>query len=71
YGSSYIQTVTFDDRGPVAYAILTYSQSTDPASPHYADQTLLFSRKEWPALPFHPDDVARARVGEVLTLTRP
>ncbi|MGZ5798746.1 MAG: penicillin acylase family protein [Caldimonas sp.] len=71
YGSSYIQTVTFDDRGPVAYAILTYSQSTDPASPHYADQTRLFSRKEWPALPFHPDDVARARVGEVLRLTRP
>ncbi len=71
YGSSYIQTVTFDDRGPVAQAILSYSQSTDPASSHYVDQTRLFSRKEWPALPFHPEDVAKGRVGEVLKLTRP
>lgn len=71
YGSSYIQTVTFDERGPVARAILTYGQSTDPASPHANDQMRLFSRKEWPALPFHADDVAKARVGEVLRLTRP
>ena len=71
YGSSYIQTVSFDERGPVAQAILTYSQSTDPQSPHYADQTRLFSRKEWPTLPFHADDVAKARVGEVLRLVLP
>ena len=71
YGTSYVQTVTFDARGPVAQAILTYGQSTDPASPHATDQLRLFSRKEWPALPFHAEDVARARVGEVLTLTRP
>jgi acyl-homoserine-lactone acylase len=31
----------------------------------------LYSRKEWPALPFHADDVTKARVGEVLRLTRP
>jgi acyl-homoserine-lactone acylase len=71
YGSSYIQTVTFDDRGPVAQGILTYGQSTDPASPHATDQTRLYSRKVWPALPFHPEDIARERVGEVLRLTRP
>jgi acyl-homoserine-lactone acylase len=71
YGSSYIQTVTFDERGPLAQAILTYGQSTDPASPHANDQMRLFSRKEWPTLPFHAEDVAKARVGEVLRLTRP
>ena len=71
YGSSYIQTVTFDARGPVAQAILTYGQSTNPASPHATDQLRLFSAKSWPALPFHPEDVARERVGEVLRLTRP
>jgi acyl-homoserine-lactone acylase len=71
YGSSYIQTVTFDARGPVAHAILTYGQSTDPASPHANDQMRLFSRKEWPALPFHADDLEKARVGDVLRLTRP
>ncbi|GMA14275.1 aculeacin A acylase [Deinococcus metallilatus] len=52
--SSYIQTVTFDEAGPVAQAILTYSQSADPASPHYADQTVLFSQKTWVTLPFTP-----------------
>jgi acyl-homoserine-lactone acylase len=71
YGTSYVQSVTFDDRGPVARAILAYGQSTDPASPNANDQMRVFSRKEWPALPFHADDVANARVGEVLRLTRP
>ncbi|MBD8533314.1 penicillin acylase family protein [Massilia sp. CFBP 13647] len=52
WGQSYIQTVTFDDQGPVAQAMLTYGQSTDPKSPYYADQTSVYSRKEWPVLPF-------------------
>lgn len=71
YGTSYVQTVTFDDRGPVAQALLTYGQSTVPGSPHQTDQMKLYARKEWPALPFHADDVARARVGEPLRLVRP
>ena len=66
-----MQTVTFDARGPVAQAILTYGQSTDPASPFATDQLRLFSAKEWPTLPFHAEDVARGRVGEALRLTRP
>jgi acyl-homoserine-lactone acylase len=70
YGTSYIQAVGFDARGPVAHAILTYGQSTDPASPHATDQTRLFARKEWPRLPFHADEVARGRVGEPLRLRR-
>ena len=71
YGTSYLQAVTFDDRGPVARAVLTYGQSTNPASPHANDQLRLFSRKEVPLLPFHPEDVAKARVGDTLRLTRP
>lgn len=71
YGTSYIQVVGFDERGPVAQAILTYGQSTDPASPRATDQTRLFARKEWPRLPFHADEVARERQGEPLRLTRP
>ena len=57
WGSSYIQTVTFDDAGPVAQAMLVYGQSVDPRSPHYGDQVPLFSRKEWPALPFTPERI--------------
>jgi acyl-homoserine-lactone acylase len=71
YGTSYVQTVGFDERGPLAHALLTYGQSSDPKSPHATDQLRLFSRKQWPVLPFHADDVARQRVGEVLRLTRP
>jgi acyl-homoserine-lactone acylase len=71
YGTSYVQTVGFDSRGPVAMALLTYGQSTDPASPHVADQLRLYSAKQWPRLPFHADEVERERRGEVLRLTRP
>jgi len=55
----------------VAQGLLTYGQSTNPASPHATDQLWLFSRKQWPALPFHPEDVEKSRVGEVLRITRP
>ncbi|HRD97212.1 MAG TPA: penicillin acylase family protein, partial [Rubrivivax sp.] len=71
YGTSYVQTVTFDARGPVAQGLLTYGQSTNPASPHANDQMKLYSAKQWPTLPFHAEDVARQRVGDVLRLTRP
>ncbi|MCC6248060.1 MAG: penicillin acylase family protein [Rubrivivax sp.] len=68
YGTSYVQTVTFDARGPVAEALLTYGQSSHAASPHATDQLRLYSRKVWPRLPFHAEDVARERVGPVLRL---
>lgn len=71
YGTSYVQTVGFDARGPVAMALLTYGQSTDPASPHVADQLRLYAAKQWPRLPFHRDEVERERRGEILRLTRP
>jgi acyl-homoserine-lactone acylase len=48
HGSSFVQVVSFDGDGcPDARTILTYSQSTDPTSPHYADQTALYSRGGW------------------------
>lgn len=64
HGTSYIQIVGFDDRGPVADAILSYSQSTNPASPHYADQTRAYARKEWHRLPFHKADIRAAAIGK-------
>jgi len=57
WGQSYIQTVTFDPQGPVAQAMLTYGQSTDPASAWYADQTVAYSRKAWPTLPFTQEKI--------------
>lgn len=70
YGSSYIQTVTFDDAGPVAEAVLTYGQSTDPASPHANDQMKLYSAKQFQRLPFSADEVARSAIGPALVLQR-
>lgn len=58
HGSSYVQVVTFDDVGPVADAVLSYSQSTDPASPHFADQTRLYSAKKFVRLPFSAAAIA-------------
>jgi acyl-homoserine-lactone acylase len=48
-GSSFIQVVTWPSHGncPVGSTILTYSESSNPASPHFADQTKLFSKKQW------------------------
>ena len=48
HGNSYVQAVTWDEGDcPIAYGMLTYSQSTDPASDHYADLTELYSNGEW------------------------
>ncbi len=68
HGSSYIQVVTFDDKGPVADAVLSYSQSTDPTSPWFGDQTRQYSRKEWNRLPFSKAEIAATRLGDTLKL---
>ena len=68
YGSSYIQVVTFDASGPVAQGLLTYGQSSDPASPRAYDQLPLFAAKQWHPLPFHPADVQAQREGKSVQL---
>jgi acyl-homoserine-lactone acylase len=59
HGSSYMQVVSFGPRGPQADALLSYSQSTDPASPHSQDQTRAFSEKRWHSLPFTAAEIRR------------
>jgi acyl-homoserine-lactone acylase len=56
-GTSFVMAVEFTERGPVSRALVTYSQSLDPTSPYYADQTRLFSRKQWVALPFREEEI--------------
>ena len=47
-GNSYIQTVTWDSNGdPISEGFVTYSQSTDPASPWFQDMTQAYSDKAW------------------------
>jgi acyl-homoserine-lactone acylase len=67
--NSYIQVVTFDSSGPIADAILASSQSPNPKSEFYADQTWAYSRKQWMRLPFTPADIAAAAIRPITHLT--
>jgi len=66
--SSWIQATQFTNNGPVIRAVLTYSESVNPNSPHYADQTKLFSQKKWINFPFNQQDVVAAAT-ETIHLT--
>jgi acyl-homoserine-lactone acylase len=58
FGSSHLQAVGWDDsRCPVARTLLTYSQSSNPNSPHYRDQTRLFSEEKWVTSRFCEQDI--------------
>jgi acyl-homoserine-lactone acylase len=52
HGSSYVQVVRLAGKCPEVRTILTYSQSADPSSPWFADQTRMFSGKRWVEMPF-------------------
>jgi acyl-homoserine-lactone acylase len=47
HGSSFVMVTSFTSGCPDDRSILTYSQSENPNSPYYADQTRMFSNKEW------------------------
>ena len=69
FGNSYMQVVTWEPDGkgfkPVADAFVTYSQSTDPANPHFNDFTRAYSKKQWQRLPFRPDEVQAQKISEI------
>jgi len=72
-GSSFIQVVTWQPHSacPVGSTILTYSESSNPTSPHFADQTKLFSKKQ-----FLPDRFCQAQISadphlQVVTVRSP
>ncbi|SDN45792.1 acyl-homoserine-lactone acylase [Streptomyces sp. cf386] len=57
-GSSHIQAVGWDgSRCPVARTLLTYSQSSNPNSPHFSDQTRVFSGEKWVTSRFCEKDI--------------
>jgi acyl-homoserine-lactone acylase len=64
-GSSYIQAVRWDKGWPEAQAIVTYSQSTDPDSPHFSDMTQVFSDQEWVAFPYRVRDIKKNQIEEI------
>ena len=60
HGSSYVQVVELGKGCPDVRTILTYGQSASPESPWWADQTRMYSKKEWVDMPFCEDELAKA-----------
>lgn len=65
YGNSYIQTVTWENGRVHAEGFLTYSESTDPANPHFSDFTQAYSQKRWHRFPFRDAEIAAARISTI------
>lgn len=65
HGASWVYVVEFTDAGPKSEGLLTYSQATDPTSPHHSDQTELYSRKGWDDLRFTEASVDAGAVSRV------
>ena len=62
HGSSFIMTLVYTAQGPQAQAILSYSQSGNPDSDYFSDQTALYRDKSWRAILFTPSAITREAV---------
>ncbi|MEO9243741.1 acylase [Pseudomonas inefficax] len=51
-GTSYLQLVSFTDKGPEARGLLAFSQSSEAASVHASDQTKAFAAGQLAVIPF-------------------
>lgn len=56
-GDSFILAVELGAAGPEARAIMTYSESENPASPHFADQTARFGEERLRPVLFEEADI--------------
>lgn len=59
YGSSFVMALQFDDQGPKADMFLAYSQSHDPESEFFTDQTTAFSQQQWRPMIFSQADIRK------------
>jgi acyl-homoserine-lactone acylase len=57
-GDSYVLAVEFTEM-PIAYSIVAYSGSSDPQSPHFADQSEQFARGRLKRAWFSEEDIER------------
>jgi len=56
-GTSWHFGLEFNDDGPRAFGLLSYSQSSDPASPYFNDQSIRYSEKNYRPLLFTEADI--------------
>ncbi|MGW2118125.1 penicillin acylase family protein [Streptomyces zhihengii] len=67
HGTSHVQAVGWDGSGcPVARTLLSYAQSSSPASAHHRDQTALYSGERWVTSRFCERDILASPELEVV-----
>ncbi|MDO9409060.1 penicillin acylase family protein [Patulibacter sp.] len=68
-GSSFVMFAEVDPvEGPKARALLSYSQSEDPTSPYFADQTRRFSNLQFIDVPYRAEDVTAQQLAAPKTV---
>lgn len=70
-GDTWVSTIAFTESGPQARAVMTYSQSADPDSPHYNDQAAVHGAGELRPVRFTLDDILGDPELVEITLTYP
>ncbi|KZN51071.1 penicillin acylase family protein [Pseudoalteromonas luteoviolacea] len=66
YGSSWMMVVGFDQHGPQARGLLTYSQSNNPNSPHFSDASEHYAAgKGLIDLPYTDAQIKQNKVSEI------
>ncbi|WP_152206400.1 penicillin acylase family protein [Marinobacter changyiensis] len=56
-GTSFHFGLEFTDNGPVAFGLMSYSQSTDEDSPYFIDQSLRYTEEDYRQLWFAESDI--------------
>ncbi|MFK7930590.1 MAG: penicillin acylase family protein [Myxococcota bacterium] len=57
-GDTWVSTLSWDEGGPVGSAVLLYSQSSDPDSPHFNDQAEIHGSQTLRPILFSAEDIA-------------
>ncbi|MEQ1567135.1 MAG: penicillin acylase family protein [Myxococcota bacterium] len=70
-GNSFVLAMSFGDDAPSARAILTYSQSDNPESPHFADQSQLYTEQALRPVLFEESEIAADPELELVHLSYP
>ncbi len=70
-GNSFVMFAEMSPSGPRAQALLSYSQSEDPTSPYYADQTKRFSNLDFIDLPFTAAAIEAQKLSRITIPAKP
>ena len=58
YGNSWVASISMDGDTPTCEAIMSYGQSSDPQSPHFTDQSLLYRDSMFRSCLFEESDIS-------------